>query len=216
MDTAAAPSPVSPFRTADRQTRCHPLQLESKEIERGVIIKKIQIYKAPTEQYVTFRIPAITATAKGTVCAFCSAREDFGDWAKIDLALRRSHDGGDSWEPPRVIATDERTVDSSIPIYDRETGAIHFLYQTDYARCFYLRSEDEGETFSEPVEITATFEAFRDEYPWRVFAPGPGHALQMDTGRLVIPVWLSTGTSGEFGPEYRGHRPVGNLSHIQR
>ncbi len=106
-----------------------------------------------------------------------------------------------------MIATDERTVDSSIPIYDRETGAIHFLYQTDYARCFYLRSEDEGETFSEPVEITATFEAFRDEYPWRVFAPGPGHALQMDTGRLVIPVWLSTGTSGEFGPEYRGHRP---------
>jgi len=38
-------------------------------------------------------------------------------------------------------------------------------------------------------------------------ATGPGHGLQLRNQRLVVPVWLSDGTGGEFGPKYRGHRP---------
>ena len=54
---------------------------------------------------------------------------------------------------------------------------------------------------SAPVEITATFEKFRPEYAWKVLATGPAHGIQLRTGRLVIPVWLSTGTGGH------AHRP---------
>ena len=43
-----------------------------------------------------------------------------------------------------------------------------------------------------PVEITTAFEGFRAEYDWKVLATGPGHGIQLQSGRLVVPVWLST------------------------
>jgi sialidase-1 len=68
-------------------------------------------------------------------------------------------------------------------------------------RCFYQRSEDDGLTWSAPNEITQAFEAFQPRYPWAVLATGPDHGIQLRTGRLVVPVWLSTGTGGN------AHRP---------
>ena len=57
------------------------------------------------------------------------------------------------------------------------------------------------ETFSKPVDLTPTFEEFRSEYDWQVLATGPGHGIQLKNGRLIVPVWLSTGTGGH------AHRP---------
>lgn len=51
------------------------------------------------------------------------------------------------------------------------------------------------------VDITPTFKEFRSEYDWRVIATGPGHGIQLRNGRLLVPVWMSTGTGGH------GHRP---------
>jgi sialidase-1 len=55
------------------------------------------------------------------------------------------------------------------------------------------------------VELTAVVEGFRDRYPWVVVGNGCGHALQLahgpHRGRLVVPLWLSTGTGGH------AHRP---------
>jgi sialidase-1 len=68
-------------------------------------------------------------------------------------------------------------------------------------RCFYQRSTDDGIGWSTPVEITRTFDAFRPDYDWKVLATGPNHGIQLKTGRLVVPVWLSTGTGGN------AHRP---------
>ena len=51
------------------------------------------------------------------------------------------------------------------------------------------------------VEITSCFTAFKPAYPWTVLATGPNHGIQLRTGRLVVPVWLSTGTGGN------AHRP---------
>src|SRR5262249_27324732 len=77
----------------------------------------------------------------------------------------------------------------------------HFLYCLEYERCFYLRSEDDGQKFSPAVEITSAFEQFRAEYDWKVLATGPGHGVQLRSGRLVVPIWLSLGTGGH------AHRP---------
>ena len=43
------------------------------------------------------------------------------------------------------------------------------------------------------MDITPIFEQFRQEYQWNVIAPGPGHGIQLDNGRLLVPVWLSSG-----------------------
>ena len=164
-------------------------------------------------------------TKQGTVLAYCEARKsDRGDWGPIDVLMRRSTDGGKTWGPRQKIVHVEgdlpinplaaaqnldrpgdNTVNNPVAIVDHETGAVHFLYCLEYMRCFYMRSDDDGATWTEPVEITKTFEDFRSDYDWKVLATGPSHAIQLThgpkRGRLVVPVWLSLGTGGH------AHRP---------
>ena len=157
-------------------------------------IRKTLLFAAGEDGYAVFRIPGIVVTSKGTVLAYCVGRKTPGDWADIDIFVRRSTDGGKTWEPRKKLGDlGTSTVDNPTAIVDRKTGAVHMLYQIDYARAYYMRSDDDGRTFSEPVEITSVFEEFRDEYDWNVIAPGPGHGIQLNNGRLVVPVWLSTG-----------------------
>lgn len=94
----------------------------------------------------------------------------------------------------------DQTVNNPVAISDRDTGAVHLLYCVEYMRCFYIRSDDDGVTWSRPVEITATFEAFKPGYNWKVIATGPGHGIQLRQGRLLVPVWLSTSQTSPHGP----------------
>ncbi|MFM8538643.1 MAG: exo-alpha-sialidase [Planctomycetaceae bacterium] len=182
--------------------------------------EKIDLFEAQTGGYTLYRIPGIVVTAKGTVLATCEARKNArGDWGTIDILLRRSTDGGRTWSDPhrladvpgpkqknpvavaqRLGAADEVTYNNCTLFADR-AGPVHALFCLEYARCFYLRSDDDGLTWSPPVEITDTFERFRSDYDWKVLATGPAHGIQLRGGRLVVPVWLSTGTGGH------AHRP---------
>jgi sialidase-1 len=98
------------------------------------------------------------------------------------------------------------TANNPLAIVDQKSGAVHFLYCIEYARCFYQRSDDEGETWSAAIEITTAFEEFKKRFPWKVLATGPGHGIQLANGRLLVPVWLSTGTGGH------AHRPSVNAT----
>jgi sialidase-1 len=165
-----------------------------------------------------YRIPGIVVTPKGTVLAYSEARKNgSADWGEIEVHLRRSTDGGKTWQEPKHIAhigtrlegnphkkTDggerEQTVNNPVAIVDRETGAVEMLYCINYARCFSMRSTDDGVTWSAPVEITASFEPFRKHYDWKVIATGPGHGIQMKSGRLVVPIWLAYGKEGDHKP----------------
>lgn len=183
------------------------------------LLEKVDVFEAKTGGYALYRIPGIVVTPAGTVLAYCEARRTgSGDWDSIDVLLRRSTDGGKSWQPARHIAnvsgpktqssviarkgaaTNDVTYNNPVAIPDRN-GAIHFLFCLEYMRCFYQRSDDHGVTWSTPVEITAAFDKFRPEYDWKVIATGPGHGIQLKNGRLIVPVWLSTATGRG------GHRP---------
>lgn len=183
-------------------------------------LEKIDLFEAGRDGYALYRIPGLVVTAKGTVLAYCEARRTGkSDWDTIDIMLVRSTDGGKTWSPRQKIADvpgpkvknpvalaqklanpDDVTYNNAVAFADRD-GPVHLLFCLDYARCFYIRSADDGLTWSPPVEITAAFELFRPEYEWKVLATGPGHGIQLKTGRLVVPVWLSTGTGGH------AHRP---------
>lgn len=153
---------------------------------------KTDLFHGGQGGYKTYRIPALVVTRKGTLLAFCAARKDFSDWAEINIALRRSTDGGKTWEPARIIAAQgESTVDNPTPIVDKN-GTIHFLYQVNYAHVYYIHSDDDGKTFTKPVDLTPVVDKFRSEWNWTVVAPGPGHAIQLKNGRLLVPVWMST------------------------
>lgn len=185
------------------------------------LLDKLDLFEADTNGYKLYRIPGIVVTKKGTVLAYCEARKTGkSDWDTIDILLRRSTDNGKTWDSPRKIANvegpksknpvaiernqanpDDVTYNNPVAIVDQQTGAVHFLFCLEYARCFYLRSDDDGVTFTKPVEITAAFEDFRARYNWRVLATGPGHGIQLRNGRLIVPIWLSLGTQGN------GHGP---------
>jgi sialidase-1 len=182
-------------------------------------IEKIDLFKTGDTAHKIYHIPGIVVTAKGTVLAWCEARKNGSDWDQIDILLRRSTDDGKTWSPPQSIAavdgpkaknpfalavkgTDPTTVTYNNPVLiaDKD-GTIHMLFCMEYMRCFYQRSTDDGLTFSKPTEITATFEPFHKDYAWKVLATGPDHSIQLKNGRLIVPVWLSTGTGGN------AHRP---------
>ena len=176
--------------------------------EKGIINRQV-LFKASTYGYNIYRIPSIVSTSKGTLLAFCSARSGEGrDYDPIDIVMRRSADNGKTWEPMKLLVhNDSLLSDNATPIVDRISGEIHLLYQVDYAKCYYIKSKDEGTGWSEPIDITATVNEFQKVYPWVVLAPGPGHGIQLTNGRLIVPFWLSDGTGNEFGSRHRGHRP---------
>ncbi len=165
-------------------------------------LQQTDLFEANKDGYVTYRIPGIVITNKGTLLAYCEARKDSaGDWADIDVLLRRSTDGGQTWDSRQLLAdSDMDTVNNPVAIVDPSTDRIRFLYCVNYSRCFSMYSDDDGRTFSEPVDITETFEAFRKDYDWTVIATGPGHGIRLRNGRFIVPVWLSDGGG-------RSHRP---------
>ena len=78
------------------------------------------------EGYHTYRIPALAVAPDGAVLAFCEARRHTGrDDDQIDILLRRSTDGGRTWEPrQRIIADGERTCGNPCPVVDHDRGAV--------------------------------------------------------------------------------------------
>ncbi len=180
----------------------------------------IDLFESGAGGYERYRIPGIVTTPKGSILAYCEARKSNpNDWGETDIFLRRSTDGGRTFAPPANIARIAGPVeenpagvaqkvaapgvlyDNPLAISDTKARAVHFLFCVEYMRAFHMRSDDDGVTWSAPVEITATFNAFRPDYPWQVIAIGPGHGIQLRNGRLAAAVWLSTGTGGH------AHRP---------
>lgn len=184
------------------------------------LASRTNLFTAGVGGYAVYRIPGILSTPGGAWLAWCEARRRTGsDWVQTDVLLRRSTDGGRSWSAPQVISAtsaeiarnpvalatnlgrpEERTMHNPVMIAGRD-GTVHLVFCAEYNRAFYARSTDDGATFAPAREITATFETFRPQYDWKVLATGPGHSIQLRSGRLLIPVWLSTGSGGG------GHRP---------
>lgn len=133
------------------------------------MLEKTDLFEARTGGYYTYRIPGMVVTTKGTVLAYCEARQDSrSDWANIDILMRRSLDGGKTWGPRQRLADiGKKTVNNPVAIVDRKTGAVHFLYCVNYARCFYMRSDDEGKTFTNPVGLSENGECLPIRGSWR-------------------------------------------------
>ncbi|MBI3921544.1 MAG: exo-alpha-sialidase [Armatimonadetes bacterium] len=176
------------------------------------LLEKTPLFEARSGGYHLHRIPGLLVTHRGVVLVTSEARYGVGgDYDCIDVLMRRSLDGGLAWEPPRKLVDYRQygvgPANNCVLVSDRNDGSVHVLYCFDYARVFTMCSRDDGETFTDPVEITPIVERLRKDYPWQVIATGPGHGTQLRNGRLIVPLWMSEGTGTEFGPSRRGHRP---------
>ncbi|MCE9526296.1 MAG: glycoside hydrolase [Planctomycetales bacterium] len=159
------------------------------------------VFAAGTGGYHTYRIPSLIVTKKGTLLAFCEGRKkgtsDAGD---IDLVLRRSTDGGKSWQPMQVVWDDgPNTCGNPCPVVEQESGVIWLLLthnlgedkeaaivegKSKGSRTVWIsKSSDDGVTWDKPVEITKNLK----QPDWTWYATGPGVGIQTKSGRLVIP-----------------------------
>jgi sialidase-1 len=155
-------------------------------------VEKIVVFRSGRDGYHTYRIPALVVTTEGTVLAFCEGRKtSSADHGDIDLLLKRSEDGGRTWSPQQIVHeegdTARITIGNPCPVVDRQTGTIWLPFTRNNDRVFITRSDDDGKTWAEPVEITADVK----DPGWNWYATGPGHGIQLTRGahkgRLVIP-----------------------------
>jgi sialidase-1 len=162
---------------------------------------QIDVFVAATEGYHTFRIPALLATPRGALLAICEGRKQGrGDSGDIDIVLRRSDDRGATWGPLQVVADDgPNTIGNPCPVVDRDTGTIWMALTgnlgADTQReilggtsrgtrtAWVTRSADDGQAWSPRIDITNSVKAPN----WTWYATGPGVAIQLRSGRLLVP-----------------------------
>lgn len=163
------------------------------------------LFKSGTEGYHTFRIPAIITTNEGNIIAFAEGRKNgSSDTGDIDLVMKKSRDNGKTWSELKIIWEDgDNVCGNPAPVEDKITGTIYLLTtwnlgkdhesdiinQTseDTRRIFVMKSKDDGESWSEPEEITKSVK--KENWTW--YATGPCHGIQLvrgeNKGRLIIP-----------------------------
>ncbi len=151
--------------------------------------------------FESYRIPGIVVTASGTLLAYYETRlKTHDDWSARGIGLKRSTDGGKTWsERVMLVEHPSMTVGNPVMIAGKDKR-VHLLWILDMRTPFYQVSEDDGLTFSEPRNILDCMETYREEIDWSLFAFGPGHGIELDNGRLLIPIWICNGTGNNHYP----------------
>lgn len=165
-------------------------------------IARTDVFVSGSGGYHTYRIPAVIVTNDGTLLAFCEGRKNSrADHGDIDLLLRRSTDLGRTWSPAAVVyeegGAEEITIGNPCPVVDGTTGRIWLPFCRNNDRVLMAYSDDHGQTWSAPREITDQVK----KADWRWYATGPGVGIQLrhgrHAGRLLIPCDHSQPVDGE-------------------
>ena len=157
-----------------------------------------------------YRIPGLATSKQGTLIAVYDIR--YNGWsdlpARIDVGMSRSLGGGRTWEPMRTILTmgkpDEpgamgNGVGDPAILVDRETGTLWVaalwshgkrgvrgsqpgLSPDQTGQLILARSDDDGKTWSKPINITAQVKLPK----WNLLLQGPGAGICLRDGTLVF------------------------------
>lgn len=154
------------------------------------------IVEKAVADYTDFRIPGIVATEQGTLLRYCECRRSSSDWAKIDIKIDRSCDGGKTWETVLMIKSEGNTLNNPVMFVDGEQ--LIFLYCKNYKQIWKCVSKDDGKSFggSQRVDFESSVDFF-----YNVVAVGPGHGI-CHSGRLIVPVWFAYNQENE-----KSHHP---------
>ena len=174
-------------------------------------------------------------TKKGALIAVVDARhESAADLPGVlDLVMRRSTDLGKTWTPITVIRNPPGRAgagDASL-LVDRRTGRVFCFYAygppgvgffrsapcnaaaDNCLHAQFIYSDDDGATWSEPVDITTQIKA----PTWDALFATSGQGIQTRKGRLLQPyvmrqgkeTWTANAYSDDGGKTWRMGKPAG-------
>lgn len=186
----------------------------------------------------TYRIPGMVTTGEGTLIAVYDNRYNNSKDLQedIDVGMSRSTDGGQTWEPMRVImdmgewgGNPERLNGIGDPavLYDHTTGTIWVaalwisgfsetdmlwwasnpgMKPTETGQFVLVKSTDDGLTWSDPINIT---EQIKDP-AWQLMFQGPGRGITLNDGTLVFPAQFKAdiGEKALDGGQYTAHSTI--------
>uniref|UniRef100_A0A8C5MVC1 exo-alpha-sialidase n=1 Tax=Leptobrachium leishanense TaxID=445787 RepID=A0A8C5MVC1_9ANUR len=158
---------------------------------------------------VTYRVPALIYIPRwATMLAFAEERLSADDAHANLLVLRRGtfYRNYVEWEDMKALETALMPGHRSMnpcPIYDDFTGQLFLFfiavlgrttesYQIvtgrNLARLCYVTSLDQGRSWSNITDLTLEVIG-KSVKEWATFALGPGHGIQLKSGRLLIPAY---------------------------
>jgi sialidase-1 len=154
----------------------------------------------------------VTSNEGTLLAVYDVRRDDSSDLqGDIDVGLSRSTDGGETWEPMQIIMdmgewggrpVNENGIGDPAILVDRNTGTIwvsalwihgypdtHAWFSSqqgmepeETGQFMLVKSEDDGQTWSDPVNITDQIK----QPEWHLLLMGPGNGITMSDGTLVF------------------------------
>ena len=186
----------------------------------------------------TYRIPGLVTTNSGTLIAVYDNRYNNSKDLQedIDIGMSRSSDGGETWEPMKVIidmgeygGLPEQLNGAGDPcvLYDRVNGTLWVaalwmsgsapdkmlwwasqpgMTPQETGQFILVKSTDDGITWSEPVNITGQIK----NPSWQLLLQGPGRGITMSDGTLVFPAQFKAdiGVKALDGGQYTCHSTI--------
>ncbi|KAI1903515.1 hypothetical protein AGOR_G00027990 [Albula goreensis] len=172
--------------------------------------KKTTVFKQEQTCGITYRIPALMYLKEDqSYLAFAEKRSSPCDSDAKTIVMRKGTRLNEyiKWSPVQELLSaalpGHRTM-NPCPVYERKSKTIflfficvlgktteHYQIATgkNAARLCYVTSKDNGQTWSEAEDLTEIVIGDKVRR-WATFAVGPGHGIQMESGRLVIPAYV--------------------------
>jgi sialidase-1 len=173
------------------------------------IFEEVDVFTSGQDGYFAFRIPSIETAPDGSLLAFAEARKHglhdpgFGK-QDIDLVLKRSTDAGRTWSAMKIIEDpgEAWSAANAVTIVDKKHNRVWVVYLqcrpgrntysaragTDDIRILARTSDDHGQTWSDPTDLTSITRDMNDK-KWRSSVPGPGGGIQARDGTLAFAAW---------------------------
>ena len=186
----------------------------------------------------TYRIPGLVTTSAGTLIAVYDNRYNSSKDLQedIDIGMSRSTDGGQTWEPMKVIMDMGEygglpqnlngTGDPSV-LYDHVTSTVWVaalwmngsapdrmlwwasqpgMTPRETGQVLLVKSSDDGITWSQPINITGQIK----DPAWQLLLQGPGRGITLRDGTLVFPAQFKsdTGVQALDGGQYTCHSTI--------
>ena len=207
-------------------------------IDKYIFRPKMVLRAHGQDKTDTYRIPGLITTSKGKLIAVYDNRYNNSKDLQedIDIGMSRSTDGGQTWQPMRVImdmgeygGRSQRLNGMGDPcvLFNDKTNTIWVaalwmsgatekdmlwwaskpgMQPEETGQFMLVKSTDDGLSWSQPVNITSQIK----NPTWQLLLQGPGRGITMTDGTLVFPAQFKAdlGVKSIDGGQYTCHSTI--------